>query len=117
MTYSKSASFATSLQEVALLGKVFAHPARLAILEFLATQKTCISGDIADHLPLSRTTVSQHLQELKNYGLIKGSVRGVKVSYCIDKCRWAEAKAVMKGFMEELSIKIESQELDDSACC
>ena len=72
-------------QELANLAKVLSHPARIAILQYLASCKTCISGDISDHLPLSRTTVSQHLKELKAVGLIKGEVEGLKMRYCLDK--------------------------------
>jgi len=72
-------------QELANLAKVLSHPARIAILQYLADCNTCISGDISDHLPLSRTTVSQHLKELKAIGLIKGEVEGLKMRYCLDK--------------------------------
>ena len=72
-------------QELASLAKALSHPARIAILQYLASCKTCISGDISDHLPLSRTTVSQHLKELKAVGLIKGEVEGLKMRYCLDK--------------------------------
>ena len=72
-------------QALAGLARALSHPARLEILEFLADSKVCISGDISDHIPLSRTTVSQHLKELKNIGLIKGSVDGTKINYCLQK--------------------------------
>ena len=72
-------------QALANLAKALSHPARIAILQYLASCKTCISGDISDHLPLSRTTVSQHLKELKAVGLIKGEVEGLKMRYCLDK--------------------------------
>ncbi|MDE5422652.1 metalloregulator ArsR/SmtB family transcription factor [Ancylomarina sp. DW003] len=72
-------------QLVANLAKALSHPARVAILQYLASCDTCISGDISDHLPLSRTTVSQHLKELKEIGLIKGEVEGLKIKYCLNK--------------------------------
>lgn len=72
-------------QFVANLAKALSHPARVAILQYLASCDTCISGDISDHLPLSRTTVSQHLKELKEIGLIKGEVEGLKIKYCLNK--------------------------------
>lgn len=75
--------FDTELQELAAFAKVISHPARLAILKYLAETKTCISGDISDMLPLSRTTVSQHLKELRDMGLIKGEIDGLKVNYCL----------------------------------
>jgi len=79
----KRENFSTELQELARFAKAISHPARLAILKYLAETKTCISGDISDQLPLSRTTVSQHLKELKNLGLIHGEIDGLRVNYCL----------------------------------
>ena len=81
---NKAENFDESLQSIARLAKVMSHPARLAILKFLAESKTCISGDISDFLPLGRTTVSQHLKELKDAGLIKGEIEGLKINYCLN---------------------------------
>lgn len=75
--------FDKELQALANFAKVISHPARLAILQYLAETKTCISGDISDSLPLSRTTVSQHLKELRDAGLIHGEIDGLKVNYCL----------------------------------
>ncbi len=80
---NKSEKFDDSLQELARFSKVISHPARLAILQYLAETKTCISGDISDKLPLSRTTVSQHLKELRELGLIHGEIDGLKINYCL----------------------------------
>ncbi len=75
----------TEIQHIrAKLFKALAHPARLAILEHLAEIRTCITGDITGEIPLSRTTVNQHLKVLKNAGLIKGTVAGVKTNYCLN---------------------------------
>lgn len=79
----KSEVFDKELQELASFAKVISHPARLAILKYLAETKTCISGDISDKLPLSRTTVSQHLKELRDMGLIHGDIDGLKINYCL----------------------------------
>ncbi|NCD00136.1 MAG: transcriptional regulator [Bacteroidia bacterium] len=79
----KKEIFDNELQELAEFAKVLSHPARLAILKYLAETKTCISGDISDRLPLSRTTVSQHLKELRDMGLIHGEIDGLKVNYCL----------------------------------
>src|SRR5664279_5363928 len=75
--------FDKELQELATFAKVISHPARLAILKYLAETKTCISGDISDKLPLSRTTVSKHLKELRDMGLIHGEIDGLKINYCL----------------------------------
>jgi ArsR family transcriptional regulator, arsenate/arsenite/antimonite-responsive transcriptional repressor len=80
---NKAEKFDEGLQELARFAKVISHPARLAILKYLAETKTCISGDISDYLPLSRTTVSQHLKELRDIGLIIGEIDGLKINYCL----------------------------------
>ncbi len=84
MTFHKVELFDDESQQVAILAKVLSHPARVAILKYLASCKQCISGDISNEIPLSRTTVSQHLQELKKAGLIQGEIDGVRVCYCLD---------------------------------
>lgn len=84
MISNKRILFNKELQRTAVLFKALAHPARLAILQYLAETKTCITGDIAEELPLSRTTVNQHLKELRDAGLIKGTVEGVKTNYCLN---------------------------------
>ena len=80
---NKSEKFDTSHQELARFARAISHPARLAILEYLSKTKSCISGDISNNLPLSRTTVSQHLKELRDLGLIHGTIDGLKVNYCL----------------------------------
>lgn len=80
---NKAEIFDDDLKELAQFAKAISHPARLAILKYLAETKTCISGDISDYIPLSRTTVSQHLKELKDLGLIHGTIDGLKVNYCL----------------------------------
>jgi len=79
----KTEVFTPELQELAKFSRVLSHPARLAILQYLAETKTCISGDISEYLPLSRSTVSQHLKELKELGLIHGEIDGLKINYCL----------------------------------
>ena len=79
----KKENFNPELQDLARFAKVISHPARLAILMYLAETKTCISGDISDKLPLSRSTVSQHLKELRDMGLIQGDIDGLKINYCL----------------------------------
>ena len=84
MHTAKEPTFDEKLMQRARMFKALAHPARLAILEYLAEIKSCITGDIAEELPLSRTTVNQHLKELRDAGLIKGTVEGVKTNYCLN---------------------------------
>jgi len=80
---NNSEKFDDNLQDLAKFARVISHPARLAILQYLAETKTCISGDISDFIPLSRTTVSQHLKELRDLGLIHGEIDGLKINYCL----------------------------------
>ncbi|HPE42988.1 MAG TPA: metalloregulator ArsR/SmtB family transcription factor [Bacteroidales bacterium] len=89
-------------QELALMAKALAHPARIAILDFLAQSSCCISGDISNEIPLSRTTVSQHLTELKKMGFIQGTVEGVKINYCLDNEKLKEIKLAFEQFFEKL---------------
>lgn len=84
MTYAKTAVFTPDQQQLARAAKALAHPARVAIIQLLASKTTCISGDIAAELPLARTTVTQHLQELKALGLIRGEIEGLTVCYCLN---------------------------------
>jgi DNA-binding transcriptional ArsR family regulator len=110
MVVAKTELFGERIQEQANLFKALAHPARLQILQFLAQTKTCISGDISEELPLSRTTVNQHLTELKEVGLIKGHVEGVKMKYCLDGKKVKEMKILLSGFLDEIDLS------DDFVC-
>jgi len=104
MVTAKTELFNDVLQERAILFKALGHPARLQILQFLAETKTCISGDISDELPLSRTTVNQHLKELKEAGLIKGHVTGAKMNYCLDYIKVEQMKNILADFLNEIQL-------------
>ncbi len=92
MGITKSYEFSSRENKLAKYGKALASPARIAILQLLASKQTCICGDIVDELPLSQSTVSQHLKELKEAGLIKGEIEGARVCYCIDENEWQAAR-------------------------
>lgn len=85
MGATKSEHFTDKQNEIALLTKALGHPARVAILEYLMSVDTCICGDIVNELPLAQPTVSQHLKELKNADLIKGTIEGNAICYCINE--------------------------------
>jgi ArsR family transcriptional regulator, arsenate/arsenite/antimonite-responsive transcriptional repressor len=106
MAYSKQDLFSPELQGCAGLYKALAHPARLAILKYLASSKTCITGDIAGKIPLGRTTVNQHLKELKDAGLITGTTEGVKTCYCLNHERIKELRKMSKGFIKEINVPL-----------
>lgn len=92
MGASKTHEFTAKENKLAKYAKALAHPARIAILKFLANKAACQCGDIVEELPLSQSTVSQHLKELKEAGLIKGEIEGTKVCYCIDEKEWKAAQ-------------------------
>lgn len=85
-------------EQTARFCKALGHPARIAIMKFLAQQDQCYFGDINEELPIAQATVSQHLRELKNAGLIKGTIEAPKMKYCIDMDNWAYAKELLEGF-------------------
>lgn len=103
MTYAKTKEFDIEFQEIANYAKALSHPARVAILDYLASQNTCVSGDISDKIPLSRTTVSQHLQELKKAGLIKGTISGTRIYYCLENKNIDELLSKLSGFTQKLN--------------
>ena len=103
MVTAKSELFTEKQQQQAILFKALAHPARLAILVYLAETKTCISGDISNELPLSRTTVNQHLMELKKAGLIKGTILGSKTNYCLNTCEIDKMGTMIQELLKNLS--------------
>lgn len=86
-------------EQLARFAKAMGHPARIAILQFLAAQDTCYFGDIHEELPIAKATVSQHLKELKEAGLIQGEVEAPKVRYRINRDNWALARELFDGFL------------------
>lgn|SRR5690606_10401494 len=88
MGISKTDIFTEEQNLIAQYAKVLGHPARVAIIQFLFKQNSCICGDLVDHIGLAQPTISQHLKELKQMGLIKGNIEGTSVCYCIDMENW-----------------------------
>lgn len=105
MVQPKIELFEKHLAETAGLFKALAHPARLRILQFLAETQTCITGDISEELPLSRTTVNQHLKELKDVGLIQGEVEGVKTKYCLKPSKIEELRQTLQTFLNSIDLE------------
>lgn len=83
-------------EQLALYAKALAHPTRITILKHLEKQSCCFTGDLVDVLPISQSTVSQHLKELKNSGLIQGEIKPPRIKYCIDKENWEKAKILFE---------------------
>ena len=92
-------------EQIARYAKALGHPARICILNFLASQESCFFGDIHEVLPIAKATVSQHLSELKNAGLIIGEIESPKVRYCIDKENWEIAKKVLNKLFNSINPK------------
>ncbi len=107
MTFSKNHKFDIESRHIAELSKALSHPARVAILKFLAKTKTCISGDITNEIPLSRTTVSQHLKELRNAGLIHGEIDGLKINYCLCKKTTEHLRLLFTEFLNEIDVDVD----------
>ena len=100
MGVTKSYEFSVKENRLAKYAKALAHPARIAILKLLANRQACMCGDIVDELPLSQSTVSQHLKELKEVGLIKGDIEGARVCYCIDEKEWKMAQSYLNQLFD-----------------
>lgn len=116
MTFAKTAAFTAEQQQLARMAKALAHPARVAIIQLLASKKTCISGDIAAELPLSRTTVSQHLQELKALDLIRGQIDGLTVCYCLNTALLRQVQQQFAAFFDEASAEVACGPDEACAC-
>lgn len=100
MGTSKNEIFTETQNELASIAKAFAHPARIAIVQYLFKMNTCICGDLVDEIGLAQPTISQHLKELKKVGIIKGTVEGTSVCYCIDIEKWNVVKKAMDTFFD-----------------
>jgi DNA-binding transcriptional ArsR family regulator len=105
MGLTKSEIFTEEQNEIAAIAKVLGHPARIAILEFLIKLKSCVCGDLVKDIGLAQPTISQHLKELKKVGIIKGTVEGTSVCYCIDQENWNKIKNTLGQFFNKNSVE------------
>lgn len=85
-------------KQLARIAKALSHPVRIYICDILSRQTCCYSGDLAEEVPIARSTLSQHLKELKNAGLIQGEIAAPKIKYCLNKENWAEAQQLFRNF-------------------
>lgn len=109
MGLTKTEIFTEEQNRLAVLLKAMAHPARIAILQQIINANACICGDLVDELGLAQATISQHLKELKTAGLIKGTIEGVSVCYCINTEIWNDLKNQLGGFLNSADLK--------NSCC
>ncbi|MBZ4657953.1 MAG: hypothetical protein PWQ81_693 [Bacteroidota bacterium] len=105
MVYPKNKAYDIDTEELARFAKAMGHPARINILRFLASMDSCFFGDICQELPIAKATVSQHLTELKNAGLIRGEIEPPKVRYCIDQENWEKANEAFRQFFSNIQSK------------
>ncbi|ERJ59365.1 ArsR/SmtB family transcription factor [Sphingobacterium paucimobilis] len=108
MGATKANHFTESQNKIAGIAKALGHPARIAIIEYLLKVNACICSDIVDELPLAQSTISQHLKELKNAGLIKGSIEGTSICYCIDETTFS----IIKQYFADIIVTVNNQK-----CC
>ncbi|WP_293933867.1 ArsR/SmtB family transcription factor [Sphingobacterium sp. UBA6645] len=109
MGLTKSEIFTDEQNKLASLFKILAHPARVAILQHIIHQKACICNDLVEELGLAQATISQHLKELKNTGIIQGTIEGKSVCYCIDENVWKKIQTDFNTFF--------NQEVKVNKCC
>ena len=109
MGITKTEKFTVHQNKIAQLTKAIGHPARVAILNAIIQRNSCICRELVDELPLSQSTISQHLAELKKAGLIKGTISGPSTCYCINDEVWADARLLLKEFMDSYTAM--------SSCC
>lgn len=110
MGATKTEHFTDKQNAIAAIAKALGHPARIAIVEYLIKVDACICGDIVNELPLAQPTVSQHLKELKNAGLIKGNIEGNAICYCIDE----KAIEILQSYFTNISTKLTDKK---NKCC
>lgn len=96
----ESKTIRPELEKAARYAKAMGHPVRLYVLELLANQSCCYSGDLSEELPIAKSTLSQHLKELKDAGLIQGEIEAPRIKYCINRESWAEAQALFKELLK-----------------
>lgn len=110
MGVTKTEIFTEEQNQIASIAKALAHPARIAIIQNIFSKNTCVCGDLVDEIGLAQATISQHLRELKKVGIIKGTISGTSVCYCINGPVWNANKALITEFMN-------TNNSTDSSCC
>ncbi|MBS0031746.1 ArsR/SmtB family transcription factor [Chitinophaga sp. 22321] len=109
MGATKTDLFTKQQNEIAAMAKALAHPARIAILQYLVKKNACVCGDLVEELGLAQATTSQHLKELKIAGIIQGSIEGASVCYCINPKVWKQYKELFNTFFKDVDLQ--------ASCC
>ena len=110
MGLTKTEIFTDQQNEIALIAKAMGHPARVAILQHLFKINACICGDLVEEIGLAQPTISQHLKELKQVGLIQGTIEGTSICYCINQDKWTLVAQLFNAFLSQ-------KPCNDSSCC
>ena len=110
MGVTKTSGFTNEINNLAIVFKALGHPARIAIIEYLVQKKECICGEIVNELPLAQATISQHLRELKSAGIIKGTVEGTSVCYCLNV-------DLLKQIEGTINLWVAESDLEEKTCC
>lgn len=110
MGVTKTEIFTKEQNQLATIAKALAHPARVAIIQHIISRNTCVCGDLVDEIGLAQATISQHLKELKKVGIIKGTISGTSVCYCIDEDNWNKKRVLIQNFMNLTNA-------NDDPCC
>lgn len=106
MGATKTDLFTKQQNDIAIMAKALAHPARIAILQYLVKKNACVCGDLVDELGLAQATTSQHLKELKTAGLIQGTIEGASVCYCINPKVWKQYQQLFAGFFKDVDLSV-----------
>jgi len=109
MGLTKTENFSLEQNELSRIAKALGHPARIAIIQHLLKVNQCICGDIVDEMPLAQPTISRHLKELKEVGIIKGTIEGTSINYCIDAEKWRDIQAKLNALFDTY--------LSEQECC
>ncbi|RSC95244.1 ArsR/SmtB family transcription factor [Tenacibaculum singaporense] len=109
MGLTKSEIFTEEQNQLATIAKVLGHPARIAIIQHLFKLNSCVCGDLVNEIGLAQPTISQHLKELKKVGIIKGTIEGTSVCYCINPSTWKEIKTLLSSFL--------NLDVNNQSCC
>tara|TARA_B110000046_G_C12943087_1_gene376693 strand:- start:342 stop:677 length:336 start_codon:yes stop_codon:yes gene_type:complete len=111
MGLTKTELFTEEQNELAQVNKALAHPARIAIIQHILKSEQCINGDLVEELGLAQPTISQHLKELKQVGIIKGNIEGTSMNYCIDKDKWKYIRSLLVDLFDQAQLS------DSDDCC
>lgn len=110
MGLTKTEFYTDQQNRLASLAKILAHPARIAILQYLVQQDTCVCGELVEEIGLAQPTISQHLKELKRVGIIQGTIEGTSVCYCINPTIWNDISVELSSFFD-------LEKNDETPCC